>query len=85
MSHFPPVAQKIARSFAFAFLGAFLPLLINTLIEFSNTGDWAVWKALVFSGIAGAVAAGVRAIVAYLPIFPDDNVGITKADVKDGP
>lgn len=70
------VAQKVARSFAFAFLGAFLPLLVNTLVEFSNTGDWAVWKALVFSGVAGATAAAVRAVIAYLPVFEDDDTGV---------
>jgi hypothetical protein len=75
---FPPVAEKIVRTFVFAFLGSFLPLLVNTLSEFSNTGDWAVWRVLVFSGVAGSVAAAVRAIIAYLPVFADDNVGIQK-------
>lgn len=73
------LGQKLARSFAWAFLGAFLPLLVNTLTEFAEHGDWAVWRALVFSGIAGATAVAVRAIVAYLPVFEDDNqVGIAK-------
>ena len=72
------VAQKILRVGSFAFLGAFLPLLVNTLLEFSQTGDWAVWRALVFSGIAGAVAAAVRAVIAYLPVFPDDEVGMQR-------
>lgn len=73
------LGQKLARSFVWAFLGAFLPLLVNTLVEFSETGDWAVWKALVFSGIAGATAVAVRAVIAYLPVFTDDNqTGIPK-------
>lgn len=73
------LAEKVARTFAFAFLGTFLPLLVNTLVDFSNSGDWAVWRVLVFSGIAAAVAAGVRAVIAYLPVFSDDNhIGISK-------
>lgn len=73
------LGQKLARAFAWAFLGAFLPLLVNTLTEFAEHGDWAVWRALLFSGIAGSTAVAVRAIVAYLPVFEDDNqTGIAK-------
>lgn len=73
------LAQKLARAFAWAFLGAFLPLLVNTLAEFAEHGDWAVWRVLLFSGIAGATAVAVRAVIAYLPVFEDDNqTGISK-------
>lgn len=74
----PSVAEKVARTFVFAFLGSFLPLLVNTLTEFSNTADWSVWKALALSGIAAATAAAVRAITAFLPVIDDDNVGMRK-------
>lgn len=72
------VTTKVARTFAFAFLGVFLPCLVSIAGNLSNTVDWSVAKAALVSGIFAAFAAGIRTVVAYLPVFPDDNVGITK-------
>jgi len=62
----------------FAFLGIFLTGLVNILTNLSSTGDWSVAKTAVVSLILAAVSAAVRAIVAYLPILTDDNVGLQR-------
>lgn len=73
------VTQKIARTFVFAFLGVFLPCLVSIAGNLSNTVDWSVAKAALVSGVFGAFAAGIRTIVAFLPVFADDNnTGISK-------
>lgn len=72
------VAMKVARTFVFAFLGVFLPTFANVVLDFSNTADWTVAKAALLSLIGAAVAAGVRAIVAYLPVFADDETGLQR-------
>ena len=72
------VSTKILRTFVFAFLGIFLTGLVNILADVSKTGDWSVAKTAVVSLVLAAVSAAVRAIVAYLPILADDQVGIQK-------
>lgn len=72
------VTTKVARTFAFAFLGVFLPLLVNVFTGLSDTVDWNTAKALLVSAIFASISAGIRAVVAYLPVFADDNVGIQK-------
>ena len=72
------VTTKIARTFVFAFLGIFLPCLVNLATSFSQTVDWSAGKAALVSGLFAAAAAGVRAVVAFLPVFADDKVGIQK-------
>jgi len=75
-----PVATKVLRTFAFAFLGVFVPALANIVLDLSNTADWTVAKAALLSLIGAAFAAGIRAIVAFLPVFADDNVGMQRKD-----
>ncbi len=75
----PPVATKVLRTFIFAFLGIFLPTLANIVLDVSNTLDWNAAKAAIVSLVLAAFAAAIRAVVAFLPIFPDDNVGIKRA------
>lgn len=72
------VSTKIVRTFAFAFLGVFLPLLANIAIDASETVDWSVAKSALVSAVFAAFSAAIRAVVAYLPILPDDNVGIQR-------
>lgn len=72
------VTTKIVRTFVFAFLGIFLPSLVSVATNLSETVDWSVAKAALVSAIFAAFAAGIRAVVAFLPVFADDNVGITK-------
>ena len=74
------VATKVARTFAFAFLGVFVPALANIVLDVSNTADWSVAKAALLSLVGAAFAAGLRAIVAYLPVFADDEVGLQKKE-----
>lgn len=72
------VSTKVLRTFVFAFLGVFLPSLANIVLDLSNTADWTAARAAVVSLVFAAFAAAIRAVVAYLPIISDDNVGIQK-------
>ncbi len=72
------VTTKIVRTFVFAFLGAFLPTLADIVFDLSGTLDFSVAGAALGSLIFAASSAGIRAIVAYLPILPDDDVGLTR-------
>lgn len=72
------VTTKVLRTFAFAFLGIFLPCLVSIASNLSNTVDWSVAKAALVSGIFAAFSAAIRAVVAYLPVFKDDTVGLQK-------
>lgn len=72
------VTTKVVRTFAFAFLGIFLPALASIAFDLSNTVDWSVAKAALVSAIFAAFSAAIRAVVAFLPVFTDDTVGIQK-------
>ena len=72
------VATKIVRTFVFAFLGVFLPTLANIVFDVSNTADWSAARAALVSLVFAASAAAIRAVVAYLPVLPDDNVGLQR-------
>lgn len=72
------VTTKVVRTFVFAFLGIFVPALANIVLEVSDTLDWTTAKAALVSLVLAATAAGIRALVAYLPILADDNVGWKK-------
>lgn len=72
------VATKVLRTFVFAFLGVFLPSLANIVLDISNTADWSAARAALVSLVFAAFAAAIRAVVAYLPILPDDDVGIKR-------
>lgn len=72
------VTTKIVRTFVFAFLGPFLAGLADILLDLSKSGDWTVARVAVVSLAIGAASAATRALVAFLPVFADDNVGIEK-------
>jgi hypothetical protein len=72
------VAQKVLRTFVFAFAGIFLPCLANVLFDASSTADWTVAKAALISGIFAASSAAVRAVIAVLPVFKDDEIGLQR-------
>ncbi len=72
------VSTKVLRTFVFAFLGIFLPALANIVLDASNTLDWSAAKAALVSLVLASFAAGIRALVAFLPILPDDNVGVQR-------
>lgn len=73
------LAHTVARYFALGFVGSFLPAVVALATNVANTGDVSVPRAALVSLVAGAVAAGGRAIVAAFPIFASDNgVGISK-------
>lgn len=73
------VSTKVLRTFVFAFLGVFVPAAANIVLDVSNTLDWSTAKAALVSLVLAAFAAGIRALVAYLPILPDDDVGIRRS------
>lgn len=72
------VSTKILRTFVFAFLGIFLAGLVNIITDLSSTMDWSVARTALVSLVLAACAAGVRAVVAVLPVLPDDNVGLQR-------
>lgn len=73
------LTTKVVRTFVFAFLGVFLPALANIVLDVSNTADWSAAKAALLSLVFAASAAAIRAVVAFLPVFEDDEVGLVKA------
>lgn len=73
------VSTKVLRVFVFSFLGVFLPALANIVLDVSTTADWTVARSAVVALVLASCSAGIRAIVAYLPVFADDNVGIKKS------
>lgn len=71
--------EKVARTFAFAFLGIFIPALAGLVSDLAGTRDWNAARAALVSLCFAASAAGLRAIVAFLPVFKDDDhIGIAK-------
>lgn len=72
------VSTKVLRTFVFAFLGVFVPACANIVLDVSNTLDWNAAKAALVSLVLAAFAAGIRALVAFLPILPDDNAGLQR-------
>lgn len=73
------VSTKVLRVFVFSFLGIFLPALANIVLDVSTTLDWSAAKAALVSLVLAAFAAAIRAVVAFLPVFTDDNVGMKRA------
>jgi hypothetical protein len=78
----PPWWQKVLRVFFFAFVGTFLTTLLpiaDRLAKGDNV-DFPFVKALVVSAIAAGIGAGIRAVIALLPVFKDDNdVGMQRS------
>jgi len=72
------VSTKVLRTFVFAFLGVFVPALANIVLDVSNTLDWSTAKAALVALVLASFAAGIRALVAYLPILADDDVGLRR-------
>src|SRR5215217_8270791 len=71
----PASWQKILRVFAFAFAGSFLTALLPILSTLASgqTTDFSVGASLLVGAIAGALAAGIRGVVALSPFFADDD------------
>ncbi len=72
---------KIARVFAVATIGAFLTALLPIADKIANGEhvSFTALESLAVAVIVGAIAAGIRAVIAYLPLFTDDNnIGIPK-------
>jgi hypothetical protein len=76
----PSLTAKLLRTFLFAALGALVTALLPIIDAIASGGDvdLSVLGSLAVAAIAGAIAAGVRAIVAYLPVFRDDAVGLRR-------
>ena len=73
------VSTKILRVFAFSFLGVFVPALANILLDVSSTLDWSAAKAALVALVLASFSAAIRALVAFLPILPDDDVGLQRS------
>ena len=68
--------KKAMRVFLFTFLGTFLTgLLFAEEIATGLRVDFDLLGAFKLGLIAGVLAALIRAVVAMLPVFVDDNVG----------
>jgi hypothetical protein len=59
----------------FAFLGGFLSAVLPILDGIANgtNVDFTLLKSLLAGAIVGGIAAAIRAVVALLPLFKDDN------------
>jgi hypothetical protein len=75
-----PWWQKVLRVFFFAFFGALLTGLLPIADQIANgmRVDFDVLGSLLLGLAAGGIAAGIRAVVALLPVFVDDNVGLQR-------
>ena len=72
----PPWGKKVLRVFLFTFLGTFLTgLLFASKIATGLRVDFDLLGSFKLGLIAGVIAALIRAVVAMLPVFADDNVG----------
>ena len=72
----PPWGTKVLRVFLFTFLGTFLTgLLFASKIATGLRPDFDLLGSVKLGLIAGVIAALIRAVVAMLPVFVDDNVG----------
>jgi hypothetical protein len=72
----PPWGKKVLRVFLFTFLGAFLTaLLFASKIATGLRPDFDLLGSFKVGLIAGVLAALIRAVVAMLPVFVDDNIG----------
>jgi hypothetical protein len=72
----PPWGKKVLRVFLFTFLGTFLTgLLFAAKIATGLRVDFDLLGSFKLGLIAGVLAALIRAVVAMLPVFVDDNVG----------
>jgi hypothetical protein len=71
----PPWWQKVLRVFFFAFLGTFLTTVLPIAEKIASGEDvsFDFAKALLVSAIAAGIGAGIRALIALLPVFKDDN------------
>ncbi len=78
------LTQKIVRTCAFAFLGAFLAALLPVVDDVAGGGriDLSVAGSLVVAAVAAALAAAIRALVAFAPVLPDDDVGLRRASAQ---
>jgi hypothetical protein len=72
----PPWGKKVLRVFLFTFLGTFLTgLLFASKIATGLRVDFDLLGSFTLGLVAGVIAALIRAVVAMLPVFVDDNVG----------
>lgn len=69
----PHWTSKALRVFLFAAVGTFLAtLLFGDSIPSGLRVDFGVVDAIKLGLIAGVISAALRALVAMLPVFPDD-------------
>ena len=72
----PPWGKKVLRVFLFTFLGTFLTgLLFASKIATGLRVDFDLLGSFKLGLISGVLAAIIRAAVAMLPVFVDDNIG----------
>ena len=72
----PSWGKQVQRTFLFTFLGTFLTgLLFADKIATGLRVDFDLLGSFKLGLIAGVFAALIRALVAMLPVFADDNVG----------
>lgn len=72
---------KLIRAFIVAAAGGFLTALlpIADKIASGQSVSFNGWQALAVAAVVGGIAAGIRAVIAALPLFVDDNnFGIKK-------
>ena len=72
------IETKVLRTFLFAFLGIFLPGIAGIADDIANKGDWSAGRTALLSLVVAAFAAAVRALIAFLPVFKDDDVGVKR-------
>lgn len=74
------LSTKVLRVFAFTFLGVFLPGVAGLTDTLAKGGDWTAARTALVALVLAAIGGALRAIVAYLPVFSDDNhIGAAKA------
>jgi hypothetical protein len=73
------LSTKVLRVFAFTFLGVFIPGIAGLADTLAKGGDWSAARTALVALVLAAVAGSLRGLVAFLPVFSDDNhIGVTK-------
>jgi hypothetical protein len=73
---------EVVRVFAFAFVGAFVPLVTGII----NSPNWEAGKAAAVAAVFAALSAAVKAVFDLITkgVNPAPSVGVLPPSVKNG-
>jgi hypothetical protein len=75
--------RKAMIAFIVAFLGVLIPALLQVFDAIQDGDEPSAWKAVLMSAIAGAFAAGIRAVLALSPLNLSSTDSLTSLGSKE--